>query len=78
MSPTTTRSAAASLATLIALAVGCDALLQTRPIFRQSELEKLLAGHPLAKRVGMARCLDACHFHDELRRNFEASTHTGR
>ncbi|MCX7794212.1 MAG: DmsE family decaheme c-type cytochrome [Thermodesulfovibrionales bacterium] len=53
---------------------GCEALKASRPIIPLKEYEKLIAGRIDAQYVGTERCLSACHSHDKIRRDFEAST----
>lgn len=54
--------------------MGCEALKASRPILPIKEYEKLIAGRIDAQYVGTERCLSACHSHDKIRRDFEAST----
>jgi len=54
--------------------VGCAALKESRPIFPIKEYEKMLAGRLDADYVGNERCLEACHRHDKLAKDFAAST----
>lgn len=58
---------------LIAL-TACESLKSSKPIIPIEEYEKMLVGRLDANYIGTNRCLSACHFHDEYRRNFEAST----
>lgn len=58
---------------LIAL-YGCESLKTSRPIIPVKEYELMLVGDPEAQYVGTNACLSACHYHDEIRRNFDAST----
>lgn len=53
---------------------GCEALKTSRPIIPIKEYERLIAGRIDAQYVGTERCLSACHSHDKIRRDFEAST----
>jgi hypothetical protein len=53
---------------------GCEALKASRPIIPIKEYEKLIAGRVDAQYVGTDTCLKACHSHDKIRRDFEAST----
>lgn len=64
---------AAALA-LALLAGGCETLKSSRPILPVKEYEKLLVGRFDANYVGTANCLRACHFHDRILKDFEAST----
>jgi DmsE family decaheme c-type cytochrome len=62
-----------SLLCVLALA-GCEALKYSKPIIPISEYEKMLVGRLDANYVGTDNCLAACHSHDKIRRDFEAST----
>lgn len=53
---------------------GCETLRSSRPIFPIQEYEKMLMGRLDANYVGTDNCLSACHFHNELRNDFDAST----
>lgn len=53
---------------------GCAALKESRPIFPIKEYEKMLTGRLDADYVGNESCLEACHHHDKLARDFAAST----
>lgn len=54
--------------------VGCAALQKSPPIFAQEEYEHMLAGRTDANYVGTNTCLAACHVHDKMRTDFDAST----
>lgn len=54
--------------------VGCAALKESRPIFPVKEYEKMIAGRLDADYVGTDTCLNACHVHDKIRRDFDLST----
>lgn len=54
--------------------VGCEALKTSKPVVPVQEYEKMLAGRLDANYIGTDNCLAACHEHDKLRRDFEAST----
>jgi DmsE family decaheme c-type cytochrome len=56
------------------LAAGCESLKTSKPVMPVKEYEKMIVGRFDADYVGTANCLKACHYHDNLRRNFEAST----
>jgi len=63
------------LAVLAALAAaGCKSLKDSKPIMPIEEYEKLLVGRLDANYIGTGNCLSACHEHDNIRRDFEAST----
>ena len=59
---------------LLAVVYGCETLKQSKPIIPVEEYEKLLVGRLDANYVGNDTCLYACHTHDKIRRDFEAST----
>lgn len=53
---------------------GCESLKRSKPIVPIREYEKLTVGSFEANYIGTDNCLRACHFHDAIRRDFEAST----
>jgi DmsE family decaheme c-type cytochrome len=53
---------------------GCQALRSSTPVVPIQEYERLLVGRLDADYVGNDTCLAACHYHDKLRQDFEAST----
>lgn len=53
---------------------GCESLKSSRPIVPIREYEKLTVGSFEANYIGTDNCLKACHYHDDIRRDFEAST----
>jgi DmsE family decaheme c-type cytochrome len=53
---------------------GCETLKEAKPIMPIEEYEKLLMGRLDANYIGTDNCLAACHVHDKIRDNFEAST----
>lgn len=53
---------------------GCNSLKTSRPIISVKEYEKIIVGRFDADYVGTANCLAACHEHDRLKQDFEAST----
>lgn len=59
---------------LLAAFTGCETLKSSKPIGSLRDYERLLAGSLEANYVGTDTCLSACHFHDKIRRDFEAST----
>ncbi len=61
-------------ALLIISLYGCESIKTSRPIIPIKEYELMLVGDPEAQYVGTDACLFACHYHDEIRRNFDAST----
>jgi len=65
-------------ACLVAIAVlfisGCETLKGSKPILPIKDYEKLIVGRLDADYVGTDNCLAACHEHDELKHDFDAST----
>jgi len=59
---------------LIFVFLGCESLKTSKPIMPIKEYEKMIAGRLDADYVGTARCLSACHVHDKVKHDFEAST----
>ncbi len=59
---------------VIVFAVGCESMKASKPIVPIQEYEKLLVGRLDANYVGTDNCLNACHVHDKIRKDFEAST----
>lgn len=53
---------------------GCETLKTSKPIMPIKEYEKMIVGRLDADYVGNTRCLSACHSHDKINRDFEAST----
>ncbi len=53
---------------------GCESLKSSRPIIPIKEYERMIVGRLDAQYVGTQNCLSACHYHDKIRRDFEAST----
>lgn len=62
------------LAVSALILAGCESLKASRPILPIKEYEKMIAGRLDANYVGTHNCLSACHFHDTLKRDFDAST----
>ncbi len=58
----------------ILIFVGCETLKTSKPIIPIKEYERMLAGRLDADYVGTETCLSACHYHDKIKRDFEAST----
>lgn len=63
-----------SLGILVVSLVGCETLKESRPIMPVREYEKMIVGRLDANYVGTRRCLEACHSHDKIKQDFEAST----
>jgi len=68
------RNAFLFLVVSIAVLYGCETLKTSKPIMPIKEYERLLAGRFDANYIGTDNCLSACHYHDTIRQNFEAST----
>jgi len=62
-----------ALIALIAVS-GCETLKTSKPIIPMKEYERLIVGRFDANYIGTDNCLSACHYHDKIRRDFEAST----
>ncbi len=60
--------------TALFLPAGCETLKTSKPLIPIKEYEKMLAGRFDADYVGNANCLRSCHYHDQIKRDFEAST----
>jgi DmsE family decaheme c-type cytochrome len=52
----------------------CESLRTSKPIIPLSEYERMIAGRLDANYVGTQNCLSACHFHDKIKEDFDAST----
>lgn len=52
----------------------CRSLKQSEPVFPIKEYERMLVGRLDTNYVGTKNCLYACHYHDKLKRDFDAST----
>lgn len=59
---------------LVLTGAGCESLKQSKPLFTLAEYERMLVGRLDANYVGNNTCLSACHYHDKIKRDFEAST----
>lgn len=53
---------------------GCETLKSVKKIKPIKEYEHMLLGRVDANYVGTNNCLSACHYHEKIRRDFEAST----
>ena len=53
---------------------GCESLKSSKAILPIKEYELMIAGRLDANYVGTATCLSACHYHDRIKRDFDAST----
>ncbi len=62
------------LALLPVLFVGCESLRTSKPILPLKDYERMIVGRLDANYVGTQNCLSACHFHDKIKRDFDAST----
>jgi len=56
------------------LASSCDSLKASKPLMPVREYEKMIVGRLDADYIGTSNCLKACHFHDRIKEDFEAST----
>lgn len=56
------------------LSAGCETLRESKPILPVREYEKMIVGRLDADYIGTKNCLSACHFHDRIKRDFDAST----
>lgn len=54
--------------------LGCETLKTSKPIIPIREYEKMIVGRFDANYIGTTNCLKACHSHDKLNKDFEAST----
>lgn len=59
---------------LTAAVSGCESLKSSKAIIPIKEYERMIVGRLDANYVGTQNCLSACHYHDKIRRDFEAST----
>jgi DmsE family decaheme c-type cytochrome len=60
---------------LLAMALyGCETLKSLKSIMPIEEYERMLVGRLDANYIGNDNCLSACHYHDKIKRFFEAST----
>jgi DmsE family decaheme c-type cytochrome len=66
--------AVAAAAALAAIG-GCASLRENRPAWPIKEYEKIIAGRLDADYVGNAACLEKCHAHDGIARDFRLSVH---
>lgn len=53
---------------------GCKSLRTSDPIIPIAEFERMLVGRLDANYIGTRNCLAACHYHDQIRLDFEGST----
>jgi DmsE family decaheme c-type cytochrome len=58
----------------ILIFAGCESLKSSRPIGMMKEYERMIVGRLDADYVGTDTCLSACHYHDKIKRDFDAST----
>lgn len=52
----------------------CESLKTARPMLPMKEYEKMLVGSLEAEYVGTDTCLATCHYHDDQKKNLDAST----
>ncbi len=62
------------LCLVFGMIVGCASMKLSKPILPMKDYEQMIAGRIDADYVGTTRCLSACHFHDQIKRDFDAST----
>lgn len=62
------------LVLLTSAVVGCESLKKTTTLRPIKEYERMIAGRLDADYIGTETCLSACHAHDDLKRDFDAST----
>lgn len=60
---------------LIIILTGCENLRESKPIIPIKEYEKMIAGRLDANYVGTDKCVEACHDHDKIVKDFKASVH---
>ncbi|MBI5740806.1 MAG: DmsE family decaheme c-type cytochrome [Nitrospirae bacterium] len=53
---------------------GCETIKSAKQVMPIRDYEKLLMGRIDADYIGNKNCLSACHYHDKIQRDFEAST----
>ena len=53
---------------------GCETLKSSKPIKPIKKYERMLVGRFDANYVGTDNCLSACHYHDKIKNDFDAST----
>src|SRR3990170_2464095 len=68
------RNSLCLFAVSVFIITGCESLKSSKPIITLKEYERLIAGRLDANYVGTYNCLSACHYHDNLKRDFDAST----
>jgi DmsE family decaheme c-type cytochrome len=56
------------------LITGCETLKTSKPIIPMRDYERMIAGRLDANYVGTRTCLASCHYHDRIKRDFDAST----
>ncbi len=66
------------LALVLLTAWGCASLKESRTAMPIKEYEKLIAGRLDADYVGTDTCVEKCHAHDRLTRDFRMSIHGGQ
>jgi len=59
--------------TTIALS-GCESLKASKAILPVKEYERMIVGRLDANYIGTRNCLSACHYHDRIKQDFDAST----
>jgi DmsE family decaheme c-type cytochrome len=59
---------------VIIAGISCAELKRSSPILPLKEYERMIAGRLDSEYVGTESCLSACHYHDEIKKAFDAST----
>ena len=62
------------LALLPVFFAGCESLRTSKPIIPLKEYEQMIVGRLDANYIGTQNCLSACHVHDKIKQDFDAST----
>jgi DmsE family decaheme c-type cytochrome len=66
------------LALLPVFFAGCESLRSSKPIIPLKEYEQMIVGRLDANYIGTQNCLSACHVHDKIKQDFDASTMGGQ
>ena len=53
---------------------GCETLKSSKAIVPIKEYERMIVGRLDANYIGTQNCLYACHYHDKIKQDFDAST----
>lgn len=63
---------------ILLLFSACSYLSESKPILKQTDYEKMIAGSFDADYIGTDNCLFKCHQHDKIRDNFDKSVHASQ